>query len=220
MSPAKSLGVLYLEKNKISFFCSTQNCPLEAVLSYDVIRDMNIVNLEKFIFTIRSFISQLKSPPEGVIIALSPDYTFDKEFPNDPLEEFTKNLDNYQSIIPFENISKKTLKTNKGWRASFTNKDLCENLKTAMERLNLVVVGIVPLSMLSPAISELSKGFNYMLLLDKMDLIRQFSFLRENQKESPPQTGSLIKNNTLGLILAIVLFSIAAILIFYLLTLK
>lgn len=218
MSAVKNIGVLFLEKARISFFSGNHTSPFVANLPSDIIRNMEVISQEKLSFLIKSLFSQLKIPCTSVLIILSQDYTYDKEFPNDPLEKFTENLNNYQELIPFENISRKTLKINKLWKASFANKDLCEDVKTSIEKLSIIVIGVVPMSMIAVSISEFSKGFSYKLITEKIDLIKHYSFLREVQKEiSPQNNNSLIKNNATGIILAVVLFLIAILLVvFYL----
>lgn len=213
MSDTGSLGILFLEKEGATFYYGQQNFPVQLNPPYDILRDMEVVSEEKLTLLFRGVISQIKPVCTSVIVILSHDYTFDKEFPNDPLEKFTNDVTSYQDLIPFENVSRKTLKTNKGWTASFANKDLCESLKTSFEKLRIIVIAVAPFSLLGLTVEELSKGFNYKLIKDKIDLVKQYSFLRDSRRELPQKNNPIIKNNTLGLILVVFLFSTAFFLI-------
>ncbi len=213
MSGAGNLGILYLEKNKASFYYGRANLSLQADITGDILRDMEVVSEERLTLFLRSLVAQPKPLCTVVVVILSPEFTFDKEFPNDPLEKFTHDLNIYQDSIPFENISRKTLKTNKGWRASFTNKDLCESLKTSFEKLRILVVGIVPFSLLSLTVSEFSKGMSYKLIIEKMNIVKEYSFLREGQKELVSNKNNSTKNSMIGLVLAVFLFSTAILLL-------
>lgn len=209
------LCVFYIENDK-AFFCSN-NVPtvLQVGLPLDIVNDMEVVNEEKLNTLIQTFIESNKIVPTDIIILLSPAFTFEKELEELPSDQLDKEIQKFLEFVPFENISSKVVKFEKKWKVVATSKELCELFKKAFEKQKFSVVGITPASILKETFAELSKNLDLHVVLDKVDAVKQYSFLTTEEKAeiTSAKNKTTLRNQNLMILLGILGFLLTVLLI-------
>lgn len=183
------ISVTYLASNRLEFYALY----LPAVLTYyfrpEEVFDLEVKNEGVFSFQIQSFIERNKLFPTTLIILLSESICFEKIFPEITSGHLDIETQKYIENIPFENVSSKFYKMEKGTRLIATNRDFYESVKNAFVKQGFLVTLVLPIA----AVGEkyLGKGLTRELVeyvVEKMEMFKEDSFLVEEL----PKEGSLL----------------------------
>lgn len=204
----KQLGVFLLEKTKASIYSLAFPAGVSIAIPSNTVCDMEIVSEDNLKLLIERLLASNKMTYTGVVIVLSMDFTFKNEFAEDTSENLSEKLKSFQEIVPFENVDCKIIKQEKKWKVLATNRDLCEKLKGVFEKLNIAVLGVVPYEMLRETFSELSKGFDAKLIIDRVDTIKLSSFVSLEQKVPISEKQSVRCGNKSNLSVLLIIFAV------------
>lgn len=225
MFSKRQLGLIYLERDSLYYYGGNIiNSLIRFEFPQNTVRDLDVINKDLLNKHIKLFIDTNKIQPANLIIILSPNVIFEKDFPvmeeNKLEQEIQKFLDN----IPFENVKTKRYVMDKNSKIMATNKLLYETVKNAFEEKGFMVEAITPLFSLKTN-SAIKNNFNLEtanLILKKFDSMKQDSLPvneendRSSNKES--QSRNFVKNpkNKRAVVLISVFIALIAMLIFLL----
>lgn len=211
----KQLGVFLLERAKASIFIQSNLSGFTVQIPTDTINDMEIISEEKLYLLIRKLLDSNKLVISELVMVLSLDFTFENDFEDDTSEHLMEKLKVFQDIVPFENVDSKILKQEKKWKVICVNKDLCDGLRRVFLKLNIAILSIATLSQLRETFSEMSKGFDPKIVMDKVEAIKLAGFINQEQKNPVSEQADTHKKKGSNLsILLILLASLFAILLF------
>lgn len=223
MAYAKS--VIFLARDKINYYDTSLAAPLTFAFSKDFINDLEVVNSVSLHLQIKSFIDNHKISPAQVVLVLSPDVYFGKDFPDNPEFHQDIELQKFIDTVPFENASTKIYKLATGSKLLATNADMYQNIKAAFEKAGFVIEAVVPIFILGkdiPIADQLDVS-SAKTILERFDLAKQNSLLINQDLYPRPQNlkdkkGKKDDNRSLIFLLPILFTLIIVLIIFYLKT--
>lgn len=155
---ALQTGVIYLLKDRVQIYSPLNGKVLEMKFTAEMVRDLDVINLELIENSVKTFITNGKIAPLGLIIVLADNTYFTKDFvPPAPQKtntpaiaaDVTKELlhnqaEQFVEHVPFDNVVSKTIPLKNGIRVCATNKDFYEAIAAAFEHNNFSLVSILP----------------------------------------------------------------------------
>lgn len=184
MEFTKKECILYLDKSRMTFSGSNISTVLVANIPPDILNDLELIDSSKLESFIQSFIAQYKINPNQLIIVLSPQITFDQDFPDKQGEHLDKDIQQFLESVPFENVVSKTFRLEKKLKVIATNRDICDLFKNSFERQGFKVWAIVPVSILQEIFFELAKSLDLHIILEKFYALKSYSFLVDTDEAS------------------------------------
>lgn len=173
---AKQL-LLYVEGNRAIFYGGDLTEMKQMDFPVDIVRDLDVINKDKLYVLIQALIEAYQLIPTAVTIALSSLVTFDRDLsqvaPEKQKEEEQKFLDQ----VPFQNILPYRFSQQNKMKIIAANKDFTYAIKTGLEKRGFTVPAVVPLAALQEVLPELATNLNLDLILSKIDSIKQFNML-------------------------------------------
>ena len=175
----KQAAILYIEPNRIFFYESTSGL-LQLDLNPEIISDLEVINKENFYNLFKTFIESNGILPATTVVLISPSVSFEKDFvPNEKLEA---DIQSFLESVPFENIVSRAIKMDKKTKVVSVNRDIIELIQEGLDRQKFQLAAAVPLSVLQETIPELSSNIDLKVILAKVDAIKQYSLLVEEEK--------------------------------------
>src|SRR3989338_10190445 len=172
MKSHKNLAVVFFDRDKLVYFNTVNN--QIAVYNYPdkLIRFMEIINSKELEMQLKLFINYHKLPPAKIIIILSPQITFEKNF-SEEKDTLQQNLiEDFLYHLPFENNVHKIYKLEKGFLLSATNNDFLQVFIETFKNCGFTVFAVIPSSVTGINLTTLdapSVGF----ILAKIDYLKE-----------------------------------------------
>ncbi|OGH10289.1 MAG: hypothetical protein A2857_02485 [Candidatus Levybacteria bacterium RIFCSPHIGHO2_01_FULL_36_15] len=221
----KQKGVIYLSKDKLDVYINNSQRILRLLFNNDIVKDLEVIDKEKFYVLIKAFIETNKIPPSEAVIILSRDLIFERDLPTQETEgpQGWEEIQKYLDTVPFETIGIKLLKQEKTTKVIATNRDFYRVIKEGFEKQGFTVNIIIPVLVLgtnnrleTTTSLDLETG---KFILRKLDSIKMNSMpINENYtQEKEENKNSPIENKRL-LAMLIILGILIIILIFMYLT--
>ncbi len=176
--PKKPAGIFYLETNRGFFYDQTLASPVSVEFPPDIISDLEVVSKKKLEAAIQVFISGYKITPKSIIILLSPNVTFDKDFPIGTVQ-MDKNTAEFLDLVPFQEYISRQSKFPGKTKLVAANRDLTDAIKDSFANMGFAVSAIIPLSFCLEIIPQLKTNLDLALILDKAPEIRGYSLTSE-----------------------------------------
>lgn len=168
-------SAIYIRKKSLEFFVGENRKSLE--FPEDTISSTDIVSPTKYEELIEEFITRNNLQKQKVLLILSEEVLFDKTFPSEDLKILDGKINEFLNMIPIEpeKIAKKTIESDKGIYFFAVNKSLFETLVEILERLEIEVLAVVPLTTFSTEnilnIDIIKKIFDDRSLLNEANLL-------------------------------------------------
>ena len=151
-------GVIYLQKDKFQMYSPFLASIVEFRFMPEVIRDLDVVNVELLGNLIRVFITNGKISPSNLVIVLADNAYFVKDFVYPaPVaqkgtvapqkithEDLQKQADVFVEHVPYDNVVSITIPLKNGIRVCAVNQDLFKSLKLAFDALGFPIDAVLP----------------------------------------------------------------------------
>lgn len=219
-------SVIFIDQDKINYYDRSLPAVLTFPFTKELISDLEVVNSAALHLQIKSFVDNNKITPSQMMVVLSPNVYFEKEFPETAEFHQDSELQKFIDTIPFENISTKIYKLAAGSRLLATNSDLYQNIKTAFENVGFIIEAVVPVFILGKDITIVNNldTREAGTMLERFDLAKQNSLLlhQDGYAKSQIQKGGekhkKEDNKTLIFLIPILITLIIVLFILYLKT--
>lgn len=185
-NPKKQLGAFYLDRNQAFYFEEGVSIPLQLDFPPDIVSDLEIIHKNKFEALVQAFIDVHKIIPKNLLIVLSREITFEKDFVDESIVSVDKEMKNFLDFVPFENVLSKTYKLSKKTKVVAVNKTVCDTLRQTFESQNFSVMYIIPAAMIQEVVIETSKSIDLHLILKKIDALKQYNLLDAKELVNMP----------------------------------
>lgn len=177
----KPMAIFYLEENRAVFYGSNIPQILSLDLPVEVVNDLEVIDKEKLSSLLQSFIQSNKIEPANLIILLSTAVTFEKDFQDFSSEELDEETQKFIELVPFQEIESKKIKIDKKWKVVVINKDFCNAFKSGLEKQGFTVTAFIPASVLQETMPELASNLDLNIILNKIELVKQYSILSKQE---------------------------------------
>jgi hypothetical protein len=159
-------GIIFLQKDKFDFYSPGLAKIIEFRFVPEIIRDLEVVNSELLDNLIKLFVASNKIPPTELIIILSDNTCFMKDFPAiqaqnqntqqsgqqgspvTPVQQQAGEIDekirDFAENVPFERVATKKFQTAGGTKVLAVNRDFFEVVKGAFEKNGFRINGVYP----------------------------------------------------------------------------
>lgn len=151
-------GVIYLQKDKLQIYSPYAGNVLELKFTAQMVRDLDIVDLELIETTIKAFVMNGKIAPANLVIVLADNAYFTKDFLQPAVQktgataitpEVTKEIlqsqaEQFIEHVPFDNVVSKTIPLKNGIKVCATNKDFYQTIGLAFEHNGFSVLNVFP----------------------------------------------------------------------------
>lgn len=156
-------GVIYLQKDKFQIISPFLNAVLEFRFTPAMVQDLDVLNDELLEATVKDFVTKSKIPPSNLIIILSDNAYFLKDFPfaapppakpepgkppvpvkKTSVEDLQPQIDLFVEHVPYENVVSKNFTLKNGIRVCAVNQDLYKTIQVAFEKLGFTIDIVLP----------------------------------------------------------------------------
>lgn len=196
--------VIYLDRNGFILYQDSLASLFQFSFLPDVVRDLEVINKEKLISFINSFIQTTKIIQSSLVVVLSDSVIFQKtlvagsqaaqavsQTDNNTGELQEKEIQNFLENIPFEDILAKQVKTTLGIMLVAVNKELVETITDPFKKYGCFIAAIVPSFIYGETVNFASTGLTYdtaQAVLQKGELLKQGNLLTGQEAINPPQS--------------------------------
>lgn len=165
-------GVIYLLKDRFQFYSPFLRQVVELKFTPQMVLDLDVLNPELLEEQIKVFVTNGKIPPSSLIIVLSDNAYFVKDFtlsqkpvqpqkPGQPpqpqlkasLDDLKPEVDQFVEHVPYENVVSKTFPLKTGLRVCAVNQDLFATVQRGFEKMNFTVEAVFPGMVLGAGLS-------------------------------------------------------------------
>jgi len=162
--------IIYLQQDKFDFYLPSLGKVIEFRFVPEIIKDLEVINVVLLENLIKLFIANNKITPTELVIVLSDNVCFIKDFvlpvappqlsqeqneqvggvvhtPRITADVLDDQIKHFIEHVPFENVVSKTFPMGNGTKVVAVNGELYESIKTAFEKsgfkINMVLPGVV-----------------------------------------------------------------------------
>lgn len=169
-------GVFYIDSSRAIFYEGILNTAVALDFPTDVISDLEVINRKKLEDLLGSFVQAHKISPQPIIILLSNQITFEKDFEENSAE-LERSINEFLELIPFEGYVSTRVLSSRKIKVVAANKELCETVKNTFLKLEFMVEGIFPLSIIQVILPELANRVEFSVVLNKITELKEFNLL-------------------------------------------
>lgn len=213
----KPTGVFYVDRNKAYYFELTISTPIALDIPTDILANFELMNKKKLHTLLTNFIRTYKLEPKNIVILLSTQVTFDKEFPHGSIE-VQKNIQEFLELVPFEEMLDKRIIANRQTKVVATNKEVCDAIKQSFTAHGFLVSGVYPLSQVIESIPQLKQNLDLSLFVNKVTDLKALNLqpiVEAAMHSSPAATFEKEKSNKTRLFLLIGVFGFLTLILGY-----
>ncbi len=161
-----STGIIFLQKDKFDFYSPGLTKIIEFRFVPEIIRDLEIINAELLENLIKIFVDNNKITPSELIIILSDNACFLKDFVSPPIvsgipsegnsstqslpinneasKKMQEDINAFIDNVPFENVLSRNFPMQNGTKVLAVNKDFYEAIIGAFEKVGFRVSAVYP----------------------------------------------------------------------------
>jgi len=139
---------------------------------------------------IQTFIKNNKLFPKNIVILLSVQVTFDREFPHGSIE-VQKGIQEFLELVPYEDIIEKKIISSGKTRVVATNKEICEAIKSTFIISGFMVSGLYPLTLVLESIPQLKTNLDLSLFVNKLPDLKSVNMQYVVEASSPTSYGTV-----------------------------
>ena len=172
----KPTGVFYVDGNRAFYYEQSISSPLSTAIPPEAVSDLEVIDKKKLDVAIQAFLSTHKLPPKNIIILLSTQVTFDRDFTQSSVDVM-KNIDEFLELVPFESILSKKSVFSGRTKVVAANKELCESIKVGFQKSGFIVQGVYPLSLLLEIMPSLQSNLDLAMVIGKVPDMKNFNLI-------------------------------------------
>lgn len=182
-------SILFLTRDHFEFV----DAAVSSVLRFDfipsLVRDMEVVNPSLFEEQIKGFIETDNLSPSEMVILLSDNVQFVKDFTSvlqDQQDTEEEQVQAFVDTVPFENTSAKVFQFETGKKIIAVNQDLYETIKNAFQKLGFSITFVVPSFIIDPAMGGLTQDA-ITAVFKRAGEFKEFNLITETVVETQPK---------------------------------
>ena len=132
-------GTIYLHKNGFFLYDDKTKRIFQLGFRPEIARDFEIINSDQLNLDIKSFVESNKIAPIPLIMVVSHDMFFERDFPALTKEQQAAETQRFLDNIPFEVIVSKVIISEKGFRIIAGNGHFIEEVRKAFQALGFSI---------------------------------------------------------------------------------
>lgn len=137
-------AILFLDRNRFDLYEGASGRVLSFPFAPDVINALEVISPSSLENQLNAFLDQNSVPPANIVMVLSPNVLFEKDIVGLEAQQQEAQSQIFLDNVPFDSLITKIIPFDKGIRISTTNKSLCDNIKSALEKKGFLIEGVAP----------------------------------------------------------------------------
>lgn len=224
-------GILYLAKNSIALFDEKTKGIFRLNFQPLVVKDLEIINPDQLALNIKSLVESNKIIPSALIMVVSNNMFFEKDFPPLSKEQQVIETQKFLDNIPFEDIVSKAFGTEKVYKIVAANGHFIESIRKSFEALGFAINIAIPAIAFGNIGEELNQ-VTIKIIFSKYPALKQYNLLKDtlklnilsSQKESEGEVKveenkeKKDKKNLIAIIIFIIIIVVISIIVFIVLS--
>lgn len=210
-------GILFLDRDKLDIYFPDKKTLITFEFRPESVRDLEILNREQFYAELKSFIENNKLLPCSLLIILSKNTLFEKDFVKGQGsdEEQKTQATKFIESVPFEPVASKIITSDKGFRVIVSNEDFFESVSTVFKELGFVVGLVLPVSLFGDNITALNDD-SIKLFFQRAESVKNYSLASEDATVTQTKEATIKKKKNYYMIaLAVGMLVISGLLIIF-----
>lgn len=172
----EGLNIILLGRNSLEFFSPSLANIFTFQFPESTVKDLELLNKPGLELQLKTFKNQYKIPPGDLAIILSDSICFEKDIPITEDSKQNEVIQSFLDLVPFEYISHRVFKLQKGKRLIAANKILYKTINDIFISLGFHSIGVTPSSMLGITIKNLDAA-SARYISEKSHLVRQLTMI-------------------------------------------
>lgn len=210
-------GILFLDRDRLNIYLPDKKTIITFEFKPEIVRDLEILNREQFYLELKSFIENNKLSPCSLIIILSKNTLFEKDFVAGQGSEEEQKIQAQQFIesVPFEPVASKSIISDKGFRVIVSNEDLFETVSAVFKEIGFTVSVVLPVSLFGDNITTLNTD-SIRVFYQRADSVKKYSLASIDANLLQTKEATIKKQKNYYMIaLAVGMLTVAIFLIIY-----
>lgn len=174
-------GIIYLNKNGLALYDDKTKRIFQLNFKPEIVKDLEIVNLDQLRLHIKSLIDSNKIAPTPLIMIVSHNMFFEKDFPPLTKEQQVIETQKFLDNIPFEVIVSKAIGNENTYKIIAANGYFIEEVRKAFEALGFNINIGLPSIAFGNIGEELNEA-TIKIIFSKYPALKQYNLLKEESK--------------------------------------
>lgn len=214
-SQKKELAVLYIDRNQAMFYMDGMAAAIPIVFPPGTISDLEVLNREKLTAMLQAFIEINSITPKNIIMVLAKSITFEKDIPLENEAQTLEEMQKFLDVIPFEQVISSGFRLSKSIKLLAANKDFCDSFRRSLMSQNFSVIALIPGTIIQETMSEFANEMNVPLLLKRIEMIKQYNLLTQQEITTPTEKKAEEKKYSRHLIIMVIISTFVVCLLLY-----
>lgn len=174
-------GVLFLDKTRFDIYLPDKKQIIPFEFKSEIIKDSEVLDHELLYNQLKPFIETNKFTASSLIIVLSKNVLFEKDFIKGQETDEQQQILAQQFLdnVPFESVGSKTVHLEKGFKVIAANADLYESIMGIFEQSGFTVSALLPVSLFGGNIESLNAN-TVKVLLQKADSLKRYTLATDS----------------------------------------
>jgi len=178
-------GIIYLNKNGLALYDDKAKRIFQLSFKPEIVRDLEIISPDQLSLQIKSLIDSNKIVPSPLIMIVSHNMFFEKDFLPLTKEQQATETQKFLDNIPFEVIVSKAIGNENTYKIIAANGYFIESIRKAFETLGFNINIGLP----SIAFGNIGEELNQVtikIIFSKYPALKQYNLLKEESKINSP----------------------------------
>lgn len=174
-------GILYLAKNNIALYDEKTKGIFRLNFLPLVVKDLEVINRDQLKLNIKSLVESNKIMPTALIMVVSYNMFFEKDFPPLTKEQQVNETQKFLDNIPFEDIASTAIGNEKIYKILAANGHFIESIREAFQALGFAINIAIPAIAFGNIGEELNQ-VTIKIILSKYPTLKQYNLLKNEAK--------------------------------------
>ena len=180
-------GIISLGKNGLALYDQKSKGIFQVNFQPEAVKDLEIINPDQLNLQIKSFIDSNKIAPSPLIMIVSHNMFFEKDFPLLTKEQQEIETQKFLDNIPFEAVVSTGFHTKKGYKIIAANGHFIEEVKKAFQALGFIIDITLP-SIIFGYIGDQLNQATIKIIFNKYTSLKQYSLLKAASEANSPSS--------------------------------
>lgn len=177
-------GLMLLGKNGLTLYSDSAKRIFQLNFKPEIVKDIEIINLEQFNQYAKSFVSANKIAPSPLIMIVSHNMFFEKDFPPLTKEQQAAENQKFLDNIPFEEVASTAFGNEKSFKILATNGFFIEEVRNSFQTLGFTINIALPSTLFGNIGEELNQA-TIKIIYGKYPSIKHYNLLKEASRIKP-----------------------------------
>lgn len=170
-------ALFYIGKQLAVLYKHAQAEPSVLTFRKDVVYHGEVLQIQVFHSLIQDFIAENGIQAGVVFIVLDDSITVERVVKAVLHEEQQKEIEHFLDVVAYEHVLSKVYRTKNTTQVVAVNREIIDCITQEFEKKSIRIKGVVPMTIAKQFVSDISQTVDKRLLLQKVDILTQYTIL-------------------------------------------